>query len=566
MSIFIIIERTRSHTGTHTYSTAKLQKKIDIRKYFSVFLRFFCLNHFFVVSLQRKNVAIMKKTSLVSILLLGFLVLETNCSHQVRQYKIAVSQCSDDAWRRKMNEEMERELLFHPSLQLSLRQANANSALQCKQIDSLIMEKPDLLIVSPNEADEVEPAITRAYLKGIPVVVADRKVNGNYYTAFVGGDNYEVGQIVAQYIRDHWTDQPCTIFEIEGLPGSTPAVLRHKGLVDGLATSLNFTIVAKANGEWFEEPGYAAAKSLLRMYGKPDFIVAQNDLMGIGARRAVEEVYPGENIHIIGVDALTGEGLGIDAICDGILEASATYASRGDLVIQTAEAILSGKPFVRDNNLSTTMIDLKGAIAMQQYANEMEHRVETIQLLQNKISELNETISMQKMVVYASISIVVLLVILFVILWKVVSYRKRVHQERERTQRTIQEQQQRLESMSTELARVQATATASDKFMQQLMREIEVRMADTDLNVNTLSDALHISRAQLFRKTKALTGCSPVDLIRSIRLKRGQQMLLNTDETIQQIAYAVGFTSASYFTKCYKDLFNISPCDVKRPK
>lgn len=506
----------------------------------------------------------MKNLSFVTILLLCFLCLGTSCSRQAQRYKIAVSQCSDDAWRRKMNEEMERELLFHPSLQISLRQANANSALQCRQIDSLIMEKPDLLIVSPNEADEVEPAITRAFLKGIPIVVADRKVNGNYYTAFVGGDNYAVGQIIAQYICDHWSDQPCTIFEIEGLPGSTPAVLRHKGLADGLST--NFQIKAKANGEWFEEPGYEAAKSLLLTYGKPDFIVAQNDLMGIGARRAAKEVFPNDEIHIIGVDALTGDGLGIDAICDGILEASATYASRGDLVIQTAEAILSGKPFVRDNNLSTSMIDLKGAIAMQQYANEMEHRVETIQLLQNKISEMNETISMQKMVVYASISIVILLIVLFVILWKIVSYRKRVHLERERTQRTIEEQQHRLEAMSTELARVQATATVADKFMQQLMREIEVRMADTDLNVNTLSEALHISRAQLFRKTKALTGCSPVDLIRSIRLKRGQQMLLNTDETIQQVAYAVGFTSASYFTKCYKDLFGTAPGDVKRPK
>ena len=508
----------------------------------------------------------MKKRPIVSILLLFFLYLGTSCSHQVPKYKIAISQCSDDAWRRKMNEEMERELLFHPSLQLTLKQANANSALQCKQIDSLVMEDPDLLIVSPNEADEVEPAITRAYLKGIPVVIADRKVNGNYYTAFVGGDNYAVGKMVAQYILEHWDKKNCTIYEIEGLPGSTPAVWRHKGLTDELASNSHFYIEAQANGEWFEGPAYKEAKRLLLAYGKPDFIVAQNDLMGIGARRAAEEIFPGEVIHIIGVDALTGKGLGIDAICDGILEASATYASRGDLVIQTAEAILSGKPFIRDNYLGTTMIDREGAYAMRQYAEEMEHRVETIRLLQNKISELNETISLQKMVVYASISIVLLIVILFVVLWRVNVYRKRVHQERERTQRTIQEQQQRLEMMSTELARVQATASAADKFMQQLMREIEVRMADTDLNVNTLSDALHISRAQLFRKTKALTGCSPVDLIRSIRLKRGQQMLLNTDETIQQIAYAVGFTSASYFTKCYKDLFDISPCDVKRPK
>ncbi|MCQ2325446.1 MAG: hypothetical protein MJZ58_04575, partial [Paludibacteraceae bacterium] len=67
----------------------------------------------------------MKNLSFVTILLLCFLSFGTSCSRQTQRYKIAVSQCSDDAWRRKMNEEMERELLFHPSLQISLRQANA---------------------------------------------------------------------------------------------------------------------------------------------------------------------------------------------------------------------------------------------------------------------------------------------------------------------------------------------------------------------------------------------------------------------------------------------------------
>lgn len=68
-----------------------------------------------------------------------------------------------------------------------------------------------------------------------------------------------------------------------------------------------------------------------------------------------------------------------------------------------------------------------------------------------------------------------------------------------------------------------------------------------------------MSRAQLFRKTKSLMGVSPVELIRHIRLRKAKQMLLNTDLTIQQVAYSVGFTSPSYFSKCYREFFGTTP-------
>ena len=117
-----------------------------------------------------------------------------------KRYRIGVSQCSDDAWRTKMNEEMENELIFHPELQLFIRQANDNSQLQCMQIDSFIAEGVDLLIVCPNEAEEVKPAVSRAYDAGIPVIIADRQVTGEKYTAFIGGDNYAVGLYMADWL------------------------------------------------------------------------------------------------------------------------------------------------------------------------------------------------------------------------------------------------------------------------------------------------------------------------------------------------------------------------------
>ena len=102
-----------------------------------------------------------------------------------------------------MNYEMERELLLHPEMSLSRRIAYGSNELQCAQIDSFIKERVDLLIVSPNEAEQVQPAVTRAYRAGIPVIVADRRVPGDEWTAFIGGDNYKVGRLMAHWVMEY---------------------------------------------------------------------------------------------------------------------------------------------------------------------------------------------------------------------------------------------------------------------------------------------------------------------------------------------------------------------------
>ena len=218
-------------------------------------------------------------------------------------YRIGVSQCSDDAWRTKMNEEMENELIFHPELQLFIRQANDNSQLQCMQIDSFIAEGVDLLIVSPNEAEEVKPAVSRAYDAGIPVIVADRQVTGEKYTAFIGGDNYAVGLymadwLAAQAVKNNATKkEPMQVIEIMGLVGSTPCIWRHKGLVDGLKDVKNVRLMGSGNANWFAAPARVVTDSLLRLYPKTSAIVAQNDIMAIAAAEVAEKLTYAREIY-----------------------------------------------------------------------------------------------------------------------------------------------------------------------------------------------------------------------------------------------------------------------------
>jgi AraC-like DNA-binding protein len=101
--------------------------------------------------------------------------------------------------------------------------------------------------------------------------------------------------------------------------------------------------------------------------------------------------------------------------------------------------------------------------------------------------------------------------------------------------------------------------SAEEQFMQRLQNQIEKHLSDSELSIEMLSEELGISRTQLFRKTKAFTGVSPIELIRHVRLRKAQQLLRKTDSTIQQVAYEVGFSSPSYFTKCYKEFFGTNP-------
>ena len=75
---------------------------------------------------------------------------------------------------------------------------------------------------------------------------------------------------------------------------------------------------------------------------------------------------------------------------------------------------------------------------------------------------------------------------------------------------------------------------------------------------------MNLSRVQLYRKVKAVTGASPVELLRTARLHRAYQLLLTTDKSVSEVAYTVGFTAPSYFTKCFKEEYGKVPGDVRK--
>ena len=161
---------------------------------------------------------------------LSWFGLTTSCTHREARFRIGVSQCSDDEWRHQMNNEMLREALFYDGVEIDIRTVKDDNAEQIKDIRNFIKEGVDLLVVAPNEAAPITPVVEEAFDRGIPVIVFDRKILSDKYTAYIGADNYELGKAIGNYVANMLHGQG-NIVEIAGLTGSTPAMDRHQGLL-----------------------------------------------------------------------------------------------------------------------------------------------------------------------------------------------------------------------------------------------------------------------------------------------------------------------------------------------
>ena len=397
-----------------------------------------------------------------------------------------------------MNYEMERELLLHPEMSLSRRIAYGSNELQCAQIDSFIKERVDLLIVSPNEAKQVQPAVTRAYRAGIPVIVADRRVPGDEWTAFIGGDNYKVGRLMAHWVMEKWkkrgtVSKPFVVLEVAGLPGSTPATLRHKGMMEGIEEAKEEGLAAKVEmqsvmGSWYKENAYEVVSEYLETHPLP-----------------------------------------------------------GDMLIDAAAHILHKEPYVHDTVLETTLVDITAAYPMLKQDEAITRDLETLHIVQTQSESKWKQLRFDRFIL---ILFVVLFFILFLITLSYIIVKQRKIQTKIKHDIIPQ-----LENMQEAIQ----LSKKDEAFAERLRQVVDDYLTDPALNVEFLGGKLQLSRTQLFRRVKAVAGKGPLDYIRERRLIRADELLRTTDMTIQQVALELCFSSPGYFTKCYKEYFGHLP-------
>ena len=272
-------------------------------------------------------------------------------------YKIGVSQCSSDDWRNKMNEEINREAMFHEDAVVEIRSAKDDSRRQIADIKYFADNDFDIIIVAPNEAAELTPIIKEVYERGIPVIIFDRNINGDTYTARIGADDIGLGSSAARYAL-HLNGPSAKAIEIYGLPGSTPADDRHKGFVEEF-TSGGGTLVATVVGNWRQNDATGAVDSLLKSHPEVNVIYAHNDRMAIGASEVAKRLGR-DDIKIIGIDA--APEIGIKAVADSVLDATFLYPTEGHRLIRTALSILKGENYQKDTILPvSSAVDLTNA-------------------------------------------------------------------------------------------------------------------------------------------------------------------------------------------------------------
>lgn len=335
------------------------------------------------------------KRKLHLIIYVAIIVLLTGCAQKPRKFVIGVSQCSEDVWRDKLNDELKMGEFLNDSLIVKLASSNDDNVLQNKQVNQFIDEGVDLLIVSPNQLSAISKSVERAYDKGIPVILYDRKTNSDKYTAFIGCDNYTIGKSMGTFIAQQLHGKG-RIVEISGLEGSSPALERHRGFMDAIKPYPGLQVVASEEGNWKEEGGIQAMKRILKQTQDFDYVFAHNDCLAWGAYVAARQMRVKRNYKYTGVDGMATEGGGLELVRDGIFEASYLYPTKGDEVIALAMKILKHQPYERDNYLSTSIITQANAALTLMEARDAERQTHNLKTLHKQVNQYLSDYNSQK--------------------------------------------------------------------------------------------------------------------------------------------------------------------------
>ncbi len=323
------------------------------------------------------------------------------------QYRIGVSQCSSDDWREKMNEEIRREGLFHNNVYIEIRSANDDNDRQIADIRYFAEQDFDIIIASPNEAEALTPVIAEVYRSGIPVILFDRHIIGDTYTAYQGADNLEIGRSAASLVRDRIEDT-CRIIEICGLQGSTPAIGRQQGFREVVSASDDMVMLGSGYGNWNDTDGYRIADSLLAIYPDANTVYAHNDRMAVAAARAAER-HGMHDLQIIGIDA--APEIGIRAVADSVIDATFLYPTEGYQLIRTALAILRGEPYQRNLIYPTApAVDASNAEILLLQDKTLKEETEKMEWLKARVDDYWSRHLTQTIALYAVIFVALLLI------------------------------------------------------------------------------------------------------------------------------------------------------------
>lgn len=276
-------------------------------------------------------------------------------------YVIGMSQANKgEPWRQAMNDQIAAAAAEHPELEVRFADAAQDNAKQVADVEGFLQQGIDLLIISPNEAAPLTDVVAKACAQGVPVIVLDRKVNGEQYTMWIGADNTKIGEMAGAYTAN-WCEEkgldPCLIGEIRGLEGSTPAQERGDGFRTGLAQNPGAEIVASQNADWLREKALPVSQSMLQANPDLNVIYSHNDPMAEASIISAQNL--GLNLDdmlIVGIDGLPTPDGGLRSVMDGRIDVTFVYPTGGAQAIDWTVKILNGEKPPREVILDTIQV------------------------------------------------------------------------------------------------------------------------------------------------------------------------------------------------------------------
>ncbi|MFR9565048.1 MAG: substrate-binding domain-containing protein [Rikenellaceae bacterium] len=498
-----------------------------------------------------------KLTLIYTLLLLLFV----GCQSGHREVVIGVSQSIDDSWHRQLSSELRAEAQYFEGLNIEVKYANGESSYQIEQIEAFIESEVDMLVISPNDKESLVPVIERAYNSRIPIIIVNRAVETDKFTAFVGADNNKLGAIVGANIGRKTAAR--SVLELGNGDERDISEVRHRGLISKLNRNIDHLgYVCVADDMQSVE---RVVDSLLGVMPSVDLIFGHTDNIAQAAHNSAVRAGREQSIIFWGVGALAEDGGGVELVNRGVLDATYIYATGVNQILMLVDNILSDSEFRRYTPLSTPMVDASRArILKYQKGSEVSKLNRRVESLSGYLSSHIERSNFRLYMLFVAVAALLLCggFILFIV--RLLKAKTDANAQLERQYRELEavvKKMERVEEQST--TDDNATSPLESKFIAKFYEIIEQNIGNVDFEFENIGDELCYSRVQVYRKVKALTGESPSRLLRKARLERADELLRTTDRPIADIAFEVGFSAPSYFSKSYKEHFGELPSGVR---
>jgi len=510
------------------------------------------------------------------LLIVSLIIILVSCNEN-KITRIETFQQINTYWDQMLLDDMKREASTVSDLAFKFNVAN-DTEEQISQIKKAVRSGADAIVVNPYDGKSLIPVIEEAYDAGVYVILVGQKIPTFKYHAYSGIDNVQLGRKAATYVCNQVKGEGNLIL-VQAFTDAPYYKERFESFKHVIENNPEINIVGTVEGQWDNDLTHKLMDSLKRdlCNTRVDLVYSFGSMV-IGAIES--SAFP--NAIFVGTDGVPGECL--EAVKDGSLQATFFNPTGGREAMKAAICLTKGLEIEKDNIIQPTLVTSENALMIDRMIDVLRNYEQKIDILRDDVSNKNQTINKSSLFLIISLCISLLMASLTVLLSirinkdkNSISELRSLSEKLEKEFNDVFIQKELAQKMNSEMvlereSLIKAGLSAKENelrdviseaiFMKRFRELAEKNIENSDYSVDNFAKELGVSRAQLFRKIKNESGSSPNDLFQSMRLEKARQLLIDGKMNVAEVSYAVGFTSPSYFSKCYKDRFGEVPSDT----